>query len=325
MGKSKRPPNYKNGKIYYIINIINNKKYVGSTVKKLEDRLSTHKNHSRDTEIYPNSKLYVAMREFGEDNFEIYPIEPYPCACKEELWEREKYWIKEWRTNEDEFGYNMYLPIQTKEELTEYMKKYNHNYRINNREILNEKAKECYNNNEEKRKKESKRRKKYYNENHEKELERGRKKNKKYQEMIVKCKECGIITNKRYLWSHLKTEKHLKRIEYIDTAIDDIRYLFGEEKYNKILETVKCVCGSIVQKKRLNEHCKSNTHKNYLKYFDTIIDDIRYLFDNNKLDDKYVHCGCGSIIVKKHLREHLKSNKHKNYIATQQITTQSTS
>ena len=84
---------YKNGKIYQILNNINDAVYVGSTTQLLCKRFYSHKTNSRDW--WCKSPLYALMKEFGEDMFYIELIELYPCKCKEELTAREGHYIRE--------------------------------------------------------------------------------------------------------------------------------------------------------------------------------------------------------------------------------------
>lgn len=74
---------YSLGKIYKIINSVNEKIYVGSTIYRyLSIRLGVHRQccvHGGD------SDLYKAMRAFGIEKFKICLIKNFPCKTKEEL------------------------------------------------------------------------------------------------------------------------------------------------------------------------------------------------------------------------------------------------
>ena len=75
--------NYKNGKIYKIINIdFPGKKYYGSTVRELKVRLTQHRN------------LKYSSRELINGNEEIILIQNYPCNSKYELTQRERWFIE---------------------------------------------------------------------------------------------------------------------------------------------------------------------------------------------------------------------------------------
>lgn len=71
--------------IYKAQNKINGQIYIGQSVR-IEERWKEHKN----SVINGTSKFYKAIQEFGWDNFEWSIIEECP---KENLEEREKYWI----------------------------------------------------------------------------------------------------------------------------------------------------------------------------------------------------------------------------------------
>ena len=76
--------NYQKSKIYKIT-FNGETKYVGSTVQPLKDRLSGHK-----------TKVCVVKAEgdkIGWENVMILLIENYKCNNKEELTQREQYWI----------------------------------------------------------------------------------------------------------------------------------------------------------------------------------------------------------------------------------------
>ena len=84
---------YKNGKIYQILNKVNNDVYVGSTIQPLGKIMYEHR--SKCNRLLCNGKLYQLMREIGRDMFYIELIETYPCNNKEELKAREGYYIRE--------------------------------------------------------------------------------------------------------------------------------------------------------------------------------------------------------------------------------------
>jgi group I intron endonuclease len=60
--------------IYYIINKINNKKYVGSTTESFSRRLGHHR-HVLNNNTHRNRHLQNAWNKYGEDNFEFKIIE----------------------------------------------------------------------------------------------------------------------------------------------------------------------------------------------------------------------------------------------------------
>ena len=88
----------KEGIIYKITNIINNKVYIGQTVNTLKNRWCKHC-HSNGCKM-----LYNAILKYGKDNFTQEIIETVPI---DKLDEREIYWISFYKSNEKQFGYNI--------------------------------------------------------------------------------------------------------------------------------------------------------------------------------------------------------------------------
>ncbi|UGO50702.1 homing endonuclease [Bacillus phage vB_BanS_Sophrita] len=88
------------GYIYMIENVSNKKKYIGQTVD-IKKRMERHKQNMRNG---IQSKLYSAMRKYGEDGFTLSILEA--VYSKEEADEAEKFYIELFDTfNSD--GYNM--------------------------------------------------------------------------------------------------------------------------------------------------------------------------------------------------------------------------
>ena len=82
---------YKNGKIYQILNNVNDDMYVGSTTQPLCKRSYKHKKDCKSRDC----RIHKVMREIGEDNFYIELIESLSCNSKEELNAREGHYIRE--------------------------------------------------------------------------------------------------------------------------------------------------------------------------------------------------------------------------------------
>lgn len=96
--------------IYCIINIINNKRYIGSS-KNIKRRLQIHRAELRHN-WHSNSHLQRAWNKYGEKSFEYYVIE----ACSDDiLLDREQYYID---TLKPEYNMNLIVtipPVMTKE------------------------------------------------------------------------------------------------------------------------------------------------------------------------------------------------------------------
>jgi len=106
--------NYENGKIYKITSKHHELPYFGSTCSELRKRLYDHKRNSKK-KLDGNVTSYKLI-ELGDYKIEL--VEKFPCKNKNELLERESYYIK----NFDCINKN--LPKITKEERKQYEKKY---------------------------------------------------------------------------------------------------------------------------------------------------------------------------------------------------------
>ena len=85
-------PNPQNGKIYKLLNNIDDEIYVGSTCESLANRMARHRHFAH---LSKASKLYEHMKHVGDENFYIKLIEDYPCEGKEQLLKREGEFIRE--------------------------------------------------------------------------------------------------------------------------------------------------------------------------------------------------------------------------------------
>lgn len=83
--------------IYLLTNLINGKQYVGQTIQQLRFRIYDHK---------LKKKFYIgqAIDKYGLENFKIEILEE--CSTKEQLDERERYWIAKLNTKAPN-GYNL--------------------------------------------------------------------------------------------------------------------------------------------------------------------------------------------------------------------------
>lgn len=88
--------------VYKITNKLNNKVYIGITSKGISARW---KDHLWNAEHGCPFKLHNAIRKYGKENFAIELIDY--CNSWNELTKKEKYYIAQYKSNEDEFGYNL--------------------------------------------------------------------------------------------------------------------------------------------------------------------------------------------------------------------------
>ena len=111
---------YDNGKIYKLVNNVDDKIYVGSTCNILRVRKARHKAKSK---MEPDRRIYKHLNQVGWGNVEIILIENYECKSKEDLNKRERYWIDELKPE-----LNKVIPTRTRKE-----------YDIDNKETIKEK------------------------------------------------------------------------------------------------------------------------------------------------------------------------------------------
>lgn len=86
--------------IYKITNKINNKIYIGKTLKSIEERFKEHCSDYKRRD-YEKRPLYSAMKKYGIENFKVEQVE----ECSSDIInEREKYWIEYYGSFKN--GYN---------------------------------------------------------------------------------------------------------------------------------------------------------------------------------------------------------------------------
>ena len=89
------------GFIYKITNDINDKVYIGKTIRTLPVRWREHLSDYKEIQEIDNRPLYSSMLKYGVNHFIIYEVE----ECPDELLnEREKFWIAFYDSYEN--GYN---------------------------------------------------------------------------------------------------------------------------------------------------------------------------------------------------------------------------
>lgn len=87
--------------IYCIENLVNGKKYIGSS-DDIEERWYYHKNKLR-RKVHENTHLQNSWTKYKEENFKFYVIE----LCKiNKLEEREDFYIEYYKVTERDYGYN---------------------------------------------------------------------------------------------------------------------------------------------------------------------------------------------------------------------------
>ena len=203
---------YQRGKVYKLVNFLNDEIYVGSTIQPLRKRKYQHKCDFSRKKNY----LYEKLKECGcsKNDIDLILIEEYPCNSKFELHKRERYWIEKLKGS-----LNNNIPTRTRKEYKNNNKENIRNQNIKwykkNIEIIKIKGKIYRENN---REKEKLRHKIYRENNKEKEKLRHKIYEKNNKEKIKqKSKQkvpciCGIVTRKDGKWKHRRSKNHHNRL-----------------------------------------------------------------------------------------------------------------
>jgi group I intron endonuclease len=96
---------YETGKIYQIVNDVNDQVYIGSTCMPLSKRLYSHKKDCVNG--CSQRQLFVMAREHGWSHFRIRLLESYPCDDNDQLRMREQHHIDELKSRSPELCLNM--------------------------------------------------------------------------------------------------------------------------------------------------------------------------------------------------------------------------
>ncbi len=189
--------NYANGKIYKLVSFQTDKVYIGSTCEKLSVRKAKHK--SKYKCFLSGRDVYITSFELIKlGDVDIVLLEEFPCANKEQLHKRERYYIDTYNC------VNKVLPTRTdkeyyevnKEKIDKQIKKYqeaNKEELKNYRKAYNEKNKD--------------KKKAYFTEYYAKNID----KIKDYQKISYTC-SCGSEVKKYKKSQHDKTKKHLNSL-----------------------------------------------------------------------------------------------------------------
>jgi hypothetical protein len=127
--------NYNNGKIYKLVSKFTDMIYIGSTVQTLQRRLIIHKYETRHNFTNSSANMFIW------DDCEIQLIENYPCNSKNELVEREQYYIDLHK----DYCINLRNAVRDKEEYKRKRRNREKLWTIENREKQKEKRRNRYN------------------------------------------------------------------------------------------------------------------------------------------------------------------------------------
>ena len=127
--------NYNNAKVYKIYNLIDDDIYVGSTCQSLSKRMAKHRGSMNTTEK-SHRPLYSKMLDLGVENVFIELIEECPCESKDQLRQKEGFFIREMGTlnkrieNRSKKEYNQLYDKTHRQEKNQHTR----NWRENNKE-----------------------------------------------------------------------------------------------------------------------------------------------------------------------------------------------
>ena len=187
-------PDYSKGKIYKVLNTIDDEIYVGSTVETLGLRMAKHRSMMKTK---PHFKLYKHMLELDVDNVYIEQLENYPCNDVLELWAQEGHYIREIGT------LNKQIAGRTKKDYREEHKEEIQQYYKDNIELI----KQYYEDHKESIKEQQKH---YYEDNKERIVQRIKhyyEDNNKHINERLTCNICGCQVCRRSMTRHQKSQK----------------------------------------------------------------------------------------------------------------------
>lgn len=133
---------YGNGKIYKLVSDVDDKIFIGSCCLPLHKMLYNHKSKAS---VHPSHNVNKHFNAIGWDNVRIILIEKFPCKDKDELKQREQYYIDELKPELNKY---------TKEKIREKSREWSHNnkdktkayYEANKEKInLNQSIRKSYN------------------------------------------------------------------------------------------------------------------------------------------------------------------------------------
>lgn len=225
---------YANGKVYKIVNDIDDEIYVGSTRDSLCKRMSSHRSMAKNPlGKYSQGKIYQKMRGCGIEHFRIVLVEEYPCKNKDQLRAREEYWRKELQAT-----LNSVSAYTSKEEAKKRNNDYyheHHDYFLQKKREYNKKNKEEIN----------KKNREYHKVNKEKIA--------KHQQEHHFC-ECGYTYAQNHKQRHLRSKQHAWYME-MNQNPDQTEYLI-------------CDCGMYYKAEKKRDtirHENSKMHKLRMK------------------------------------------------------------
>lgn len=193
---------YSKGKIYLIyIPGLEEYGYVGSTIVPINERLSIHKCSAKSEGKYKFASCVL----FTDDNQVcIKELEAYPCENKQQLLEREKYWLSQYPeavnknppilTEEERLKRSREISLRCYHNNKEHNIERNRQYKEEHKDELSQKQKQKRQSNPEAAHEKDKRN----NQTRDKE------KRKEWKNTKVRCVECGLVLSRNNFPTHKK-------------------------------------------------------------------------------------------------------------------------
>jgi hypothetical protein len=229
--------NYQDGRIYKIVCNVTNLIYIGSTCKKLCERMTKHRQNFKQ---YQNGKhnFITSFKVLENGNFDIVLLENYPCDSKEQLHARERFYIETMNC------VNKFIPTRTNKE-----------YYDDNKIRISEAYKEYYDGN-----------KIRISEQH----KQYRKDNKELISLLNKKKnicDCGKEYTVGHKSRHLKSKRHMKHQELQNQTVEiKIEQQIIEKQDDVMIDRPQmndlymCSCGALCSLNSRFWHLKTRRH-----------------------------------------------------------------
>ena len=126
---------------------------------------------------------------------------------------------------------------------------------------------------------------------------------KEQRQISVTCEMCGIQITKPSLKDHIKSQRHLKNLEFQNTP-----------KVQCVAETKTCrVCGKeklLARFRPKHATCRDCNNSKKIAYRQTEEGHKHIREIEQKRDGIKMTCECGAIVHKKHIARHRETNKH---------------
>jgi hypothetical protein len=208
-------PDYKNGKIYKIVNDKLGLTYYGSTTQILSQRMG---GHIACKKKYDKGEFHnLTSFQLLDGNQKIYLVEKYPCNDKNELERRERYYIE----NND--CVNKCIPSRNLKEYyidnKDKIKELHKEYKKNNKDKINEYLKQYQKDNKDKNKEYHK---EYYKNNQDKFKEYKKDNKDKINEYMKEYQKQYQKDNKDKIKEYRKEYYKLKKLKCIDDTFNNL-------------------------------------------------------------------------------------------------------